>query len=131
MYAEYQFKTMLNFADALLTLLHLIIVGFNLFGWIFPSARKAHFICVAITAFCWFVLGIWFGWGYCPITDWQWHIKEKLGETNLPASFITYYANKISGMHFSDTIINFLTLVLFLAAALVSIYFNFLRREKR
>jgi len=106
---------MLYFIDALFTLLHLIIIVFNLFGWIFPATRKAHLICIIITAFCWFVLGIWFGWGYCPLTDWQCDIKEQLGESNLPASFITWFANKITGIRFSDTFINTSTLILFIA----------------
>ena len=122
---------MLYFTDLLLTLLHIIIILFNLFGWIFPATRKVHFICIVITAFCWFIPGIWFGWGYCPLTDWQWHIKEQLGETNLPASFITWLANKITGMRFSDSFINLLTLVLFILAAIGSIYFNFLKPIKK
>ncbi len=122
---------MLHLTDVLLTLLHVIIILFNLFGWIFPATRKAHFICVVITLFCWFVLGIWLGWGYCPITDWQWHVKEKLGETNLPASFITYYANKITGMHFSDSVSNIFTLILFFSAAVISVYVNFLKKKNR
>ena len=116
---------MLYLADILFTLLHIIIILFNLFGWIFPATRKANLVCIMITAFCWFVLGIWFGWGYCPVTDWQWHIKEQLGETNLPASFITWLANKITGMRFSDALINLLTLVFFLLAVIASVYFNF------
>src|SRR5690242_10333380 len=122
---------MLRAGDIALTLVHLIIIGFNLFGWIFPATRRAHFICVILTAFCWFVLGIWFGWGYCPVTDWQWHIKEKLGETNLPGSFITYYANKITGKQFSDAFIDIITLVLFLLAAVISVYVNFLKKKNK
>jgi len=122
---------MLHFIDGLFTLLHIIIILFNLFGWIFPVARKAHFICIAITAFCWFILGIWFGWGYCPLTEWQWRIKERLGETNLPDSFITWFVNKITGMHFGDTFINLLTLILFISAMIVSVYFNFLKPRKK
>ncbi len=122
---------MLYFTDVLLTLLHLIIIAFNLFGWIFPIVRKAHFISISITAFCWFILGIWFGWGYCPITDWQWHIKEKLAETNLPASFITYFANKITGTHFNDSTINILTFVLFILAFMFSVYFNFFKPGRK
>jgi hypothetical protein len=122
---------MLPVLDLLLTLLHLIIIVFNLFGWIFPVTRKANFICILLTAFCWFVLGIWFGWGYCPITDWQWRVKEQLGETNLPASFITYYADKITGRHFSDNFINVLTLTFFALAIMCSVYFNFFSRRKR
>lgn len=120
---------MLHAGDIALTLVHLIIIVFNLFGWIFPATRRAHFICIILTAFCWFILGIWFGWGYCPVTDWQWHIKEKLGETNLPGSFITYYANKITGRHFSDAFINIITLVLFVLAAVISVYVNFFKKK--
>src|SRR5438876_8993347 len=104
---------MLHFWDIVLTLLHFIIISFNLFGWIFPATRKAHFICILVTGASWFLLGIWFGIGYCPITDWQWQIKAKLGEHNLPASFITYYANKIFNKNFSDSFINIITLICF------------------
>jgi len=108
-----------------------MIILFNLFGWIFSAAKKAHFFSILITAFCWFILGIWFGWGYCPLTDWQWHIKARLGKTNLPASFITWSANELTGTRFSDTFINLLTLLLFIAAAAISVYFNFLKPGKR
>lgn len=121
---------MLHFLDILLTLLHLLIIGFNLSGWIFPVTRKLHFIFIIATAFSWLILGIWFGMGYCPITDWQWRVKEQLGEHNLPDSFITYYANKITGRDFSDSLINLLTLIFFVLAALLSVYFNFLKRKQ-
>ena len=122
---------MLYFADVIFTLLHIIIILFNLSGWILPATRKAHFICIVITAFCWFILGIWFGLGYCPLTDWQWSIKEQLGKTNLPASFITWLANKTTGMQPGDTFVNLITLVLFMLAAIVSVHFNFLRPRRR
>src|SRR6185295_10996259 len=122
---------MLHFIDGLFTLLHIIIILFNLFGWILPATRKAHFICIVITAFCWFILGIWFGWGYCPLTDWQWSIKEQLGETNLPASFITWLANKTTGMQPGDTFVDLITLALFMLAAIVSVHFNFLKPRRR
>ena len=121
---------MLQFLDAFFTLLHVIIIAINLFGWIPPATRKFHFIFIVVTAFCWFILGIWFGMGYCPITDWQWRIKERLGERNLPASFITYYINKISHSNFSDSFINLFTLIFFIAAALLSVYFNFIKRRR-
>ncbi|THU32977.1 DUF2784 domain-containing protein [Niastella caeni] len=121
---------MLPLVDALLTVLHLLIIGFNLFGWIFPATRKLHFIVIMLTAGSWFILGIWFGIGYCPITHWQWEVKEKLGEGNLPGSFITYFANKITGRQFTDDFVNKVTLVCFLAAVLLSVYVNFIKRNK-
>ena len=120
---------MLWLLDAILTFVHLVIIGFNLFGWIWPATRKAHFICVLATAASWFLLGIWFGMGYCPVTDWQWKVKEQLGEHNLPASFIKYYADKISGRDISSSLIDWVTGISFLIAALLSFYVNFIKKK--
>jgi hypothetical protein len=116
--------------DFLYTLLHLVIIGFNLLGWIWPATRKLHFILVLLTAASWLLLGIWFGMGYCPITDWQWQVKAKLGETNLPVSFIKYYADKISGRSINAAVIDFITASFFAAAALLSVYVNFIRKKE-
>jgi hypothetical protein len=121
---------MLRILDLLLTLGHFVIIGFNLFGWIWQSTRKLHFICIVFTACSWFILGIWFGIGYCPITDWQWQIKEKLGEYQLPGSFIKYYVDKISYKPVSAALIDILTAICFSLAALLSVYVNFIKKRK-
>ncbi len=115
--------------DYLLTLIHLCIVGFNLTGWIWPATRKLHLIVICMTAGCWLILGIWYGIGYCPITDWQWQIKEQLGETNLPASFIKYFADKITGLDISANLIDVITAFSFVSAATLSVYLNFFKRS--
>jgi len=119
----------LKILDILLTLFHFVIIGFNLFGWIWKRTRKLHFIVVCTTAACWFILGIWFGIGYCPITDWDWQIKTKLGEHNLPNSFIKYYADMIMGRPVDANLIDTLTAVCFFIAALLSVYLNFIRKK--
>ena len=125
------FAFLLKFFDILLTIAHLALIGFNLFGWMWIKTRKAHLVTVSLTAFCWFVLGIWFGWGYCPITDWQWKVKERLGEINLPGSFIKYYADKISGKNIDPSIVDTVTLVSFLLVIILTIYFNFFKRTRK
>jgi hypothetical protein len=123
---------MLQAADILFTFVHIAIIAFNLFGWIWPSTRKAHLICILATAASWFILGIWFGIGYCPITDWQWQVKERLGETNLPGSFVKYVFDNMTGRSFSVDSINYITLASFGIAALLSVYTNFImKREKQ
>ena len=121
---------MLKLLDIFFTFLHLSIISFNLFAWIWKKTRRAHLIVASITLICWFVLGIWYGWGYCPITDWQWKVKERLGETNLPNSFVKYFADKITGKNFQPSVIDNVTLYLFLIAIAFSIYFNFFRKKK-
>ncbi|HYM94303.1 MAG TPA: DUF2784 domain-containing protein, partial [Chitinophagaceae bacterium] len=68
---------------------------------------------------------------YCPFTEWQWNIKEKLGETNLPNSFIKYFADKITGKDFPSQVVDNVTLFLFLAAIVLSIYVNFFRKKEK
>ena len=121
---------MLVFLDILLTIVHLAIILFNLFGWIFPRTRRLHFVFIVLTAASWFILGIWFGMGYCPVTDWQWNVKEQLGERNLPSNFVEYFAEKITGYNFSERLVNTVIGVCFASAALLSVYVNFIRRRQ-
>jgi hypothetical protein len=120
---------MLAALDIFLTILHIAFTLFNLLGWIWKRTRKLHLVTISLTAASWFILGIWYGWGYCFLTDWQWNIKEKLGETNLPSSFITYFANKLTGQSVSASLITAITLVCFILATTLTIYVNFFKRS--
>jgi hypothetical protein len=87
--------TTLVLLDWFFTALHLMVTGFNLFGWIPKMTRRVHRWCVGVTAFCWLGGGLYVGnIGYCPLTDWHWDIKAQRGELPLPNSFITYLLNK-------------------------------------
>lgn len=119
---------MLKVLNIFFTILHLAIISFNLFGWIWPKTRKIHLIVVALTLASWFILGLWYGMGYCFITDWQWDIKEKLGETNLPNSFIKYFADKITGNNYPPALVDRITLLTFLLAIAITLYVNFFQK---
>ena len=120
---------MLIFLDIFYTVLHLIIIVFNLTGWIFKSTRKVHLFVVGITCFCWLILGIWYGFGYCPVTEWQWNVKVRLGENNLPASFITYLINNLLGGNVSENLITNGTGIVFLVVVVITVYLNFFKRR--
>ena len=121
----------LQLLDFLLTIFHLLIIGFNLFGWISPKTRKLHFIFVLLTAACWLGLGYWYGIGYCPVTDWQWQVKGQLGEHDLPNSFIKYEVDKISGANANAVFIDIITAASFFLAAVISVYVNFFRPKPK
>jgi hypothetical protein len=112
--------------DILLTVVHLSIVLFNLFGWIPKRTRKVHLISLSLTAASWFILGIWYGVGYCPFTEWQWRVKEKLGERNLPDNFIEYFLEKITGRDFSSAFVGNLITICFALAVVLSLFVNFI-----
>lgn len=58
-------------------LFHMGIILFVISAWIFPSLRLYHLLFILLMLSSWFVLGQWFGIGYCPITDWHWRIKQR------------------------------------------------------
>lgn len=70
------------------------------------------------------VLGIWYGWGYCPLTDWHWNIKQQLGEQHLPNSFIKYCLDKITQRSWSPAVVDRITLISLLTAVAASLYVN-------
>lgn len=115
----------LAFLDFLYTIAHLLIISFNLCGWMWNRFLRIHLVVISTTAFSWIVLGFWYGWGYCFLTDWHWDVKRQLGETDLPASFITYALTKLNLTEIPQPIIDSLTVILFIVASSLSIYRNF------
>jgi|SRR5687768_8943092 len=113
---------MLHFLNIFFTITHLTLITFILSGWIWPKTRKAHLITLAVTAGSWIILGIWYGWGYCPLTDWHWDVKENLGEKNLPSSFIKYMADKITGSDINHVLIDWVTVGGLVFGAMASMY---------
>ncbi|SFB81514.1 Protein of Unknown function [Parapedobacter composti] len=134
LYGKYVYlrnMTGLKLLDVFYTLLHLLIIGFNLTGWVWQATRRLHLYSVLATAGSWLLLGIWYGIGYCPITDWQWQVKAKLGERDLPNSFIKYQVDKLTGADVDAAVIDTTTAVSFAAVALISFYLNIVRWRKR
>ena len=120
---------MLEFLDLLFLWLHIVIILFNLFGWIWIKTRKIHFMVVLATLFSWLILGIKHGLGYCFLTDWHWHVKYKLGETDMPASFVKYFLDRYTIFHLSANTVDWITGVSFGLAILMAIYLNFIRKK--
>jgi hypothetical protein len=57
-------------------------------------------------------------------------VKKQLGEKLLPASFVKYLADKVTGLDISPRLVDNMTLWLFIAAIVCSLYFNFLHKKK-
>ena len=115
---------LLKFLDALLYMAHVLVIGFNVLGWIWQKTRKWHLLSILLTSLSWFVLGIWYGFGYCFLTDWQWNIKRKIGATALPSSFIDHFVNQVLGFSIDPVLIDNVTGITFVLAAVLSIILN-------
>ena len=104
---------------------HSSLILFNLFGWIWKPLRKINLASLLITGLSWFVLGIFYGIGYCPLTDWHYNVLNELGKTNLPASYIQYLLDFFFNITVSQKTTDLWTMILFFLALICSLYFNF------
>ena len=116
-------------------LFHTLFTLFNLFGWISRRTRKLHLITLFITAFSWFILGIWYGWGYCVCTDWHWSVREHLGYHDQQRSYIHFLLLKLTNVNFNEKLVEIITLIVFLLASILSIWLNvkdhFYKKKKK
>jgi len=79
-----------HFLNYFFFLFHTLFTLFNMFAWIPRRTRKWNLVTLLLTAFSWFVVGIWYGWGYCFCTDWHWAVREKLGYRDQENSYIHF-----------------------------------------
>jgi len=107
---------------------HTVFTLFNILGWIWKKTRLANFITLTLTAFSWFGLGIFYGFGYCFLTDWHWQVLHKLGHHDLPYSYIKYLIFRLLGTNVNEELVETLTIVVFVLAFMLSIWFNFAKK---
>jgi hypothetical protein len=111
--------------DIFFVVFHTFLIFFNLFGWIWKRTRILNLFTLIITGASWLFLGLIVGTlGYCPLTDWHFSILAKLGEINLPSSYIKYLADRLTGLDINASLVDNVTLYAFLAALVFSIFFN-------
>jgi len=112
-------------ADKVFYLFHIVLIVFNLFGWIPRSLRKWNLITLSLTAFSWFILGFFYGFGYCFLTDWHWDIREKLGYTTESDSYIHFLVTSLTALPVEAPMVDRLTAIFFFMALAASVFVNF------
>lgn len=113
-----------HFLNIFFFVFHTAFTLFNIVGWIFKSTRKLHLITLSLTAFSWFVLGIWYGWGYCFCTQWHWEVRRKLGFTDESNSYIQFLIFKLTGIKFSIQLVDISTFIVFIICFALSVWLN-------
>ena len=122
---------MYRFLDIFFVIFHTSVVIFNLFGWIWKKTRRANLYLLLLTGASWGGLGLFYGLGYCPLTDLHFRVLEKMGIYNLPNSYIKYLADRITGLSFNQDLVDSLTLYFYLAALVTSLVINYIDKRKR
>ncbi|MEJ2586071.1 MAG: DUF2784 domain-containing protein [Deltaproteobacteria bacterium] len=119
-----------TFLDYFFTVFHSSVVLFVLVGWAWRKTRRIHVILSGLIMLSWFGLGVCFGWGYCPCTDWHWAIKRELGARHLPDSYITYHLDRLTGISWEPLIVDGGVVALGVSAFILSCWLN-LRDHKK
>ncbi|MFZ6012067.1 MAG: DUF2784 family protein [Bacteroidota bacterium] len=109
---------------------HISLIFFNLFGWISSKLRKWNLVTLSLTAFSWFVLGIFYGFGYCFLTDWHWQVRDKLGYPTKSNSYIHFLITETTGISINEKLVDTITATSFFIAFALSIYTNVWSRKR-
>lgn len=100
---------MLEFLDVFFHVLHLSLIVVNLTFWMsFRTLRIAQVTLILTFVSC-VGFGFYYGIGYCFLTDWHWSVKEKLGQINLPSSYIKYVLDRVTGTNWNTELVNKVT----------------------
>jgi hypothetical protein len=94
-------------------------------GWLWTKTRKINLAVVLLTAFFWFILGIWYGFGYCPCTDWHWQVRMRLGYYDMPSSYLTFLIRSLTGYDVNKTLIDVFAVVFLLLSICASVVINY------
>jgi hypothetical protein len=115
---------MYPFLNVFFFVFHTCIILFIVFGWLCKKTRLANLIIIVLTAFSWFFLGIWYGFGYCPCTDWHWQVRMKLGIYDSSTSYLEFLVENLTGMDVSRSLVDIFAVIFLIAALFMSIVLN-------
>jgi len=117
--------------DKFFFIFHSSLIVFNLIGWAWKKTRPAHLIVTTLTALSWFGLGLWYGFGYCPSTDWHWQVRYRLGYQDLPDSYLQFLFELLTGQTIAPQLVDTVAVVALLGALGISIILNYYHWKHR
>lgn len=89
-----------------------------------PEWRLFHLAWIIMTLGSWYILGVWMGAGYCPVTDLHWTIKESLGGGRPMCDYIYYCLAKLPSTNWNTAHIEKATLFVTILAGAISLLLN-------
>ncbi|MEM7550444.1 MAG: DUF2784 domain-containing protein [Bacteroidota bacterium] len=121
----------LTLLDYFFLIFHSVFTLFNILGWIWLKTRLAHLVTVLLTLFSWSVMGIWYGFGYCFLTDWHWDVRRVLGTPPNSNSYIHFLIQETIGLDLPISWVDTGVTVVFSICFILSIALNFRDYQRR
>ncbi len=110
---------------------HNLLILFVLTGWLWCRARPWHLGLCVLTGLSWTLLGLIYGWGYCPLTDWHWQIREQLDYQQDPNSYLKLLFDSATGLSANAVVIDVLAVISLIAAAALNVGLMLMSRRGR
>lgn len=120
---------MWNALDVFFLVFHSAIILFNVFGWIFRRTRRWNLMLLLLTGFSWTFLGVFYGFGYCPLTEWHWQVLDHIGTPSPYSSYIQYFINRMTGIKLGAGLSESLTLIVYLLSLVCSVTINYFTKQ--
>jgi hypothetical protein len=114
----------LVFLDYFFVVFHTVYTFFSVFGWIWRKTRLVHLVTCVITLFSWLILGLWYGLGYCLLTDWHWDVLRALGKPPNSSSYVHFMIRETTGFDLSAAFVNTGIFLIFTVCFILSIWLN-------
>src|SRR5690606_17947752 len=98
-----------------------------------PPLRKLHLFSMAAIVVSWFGLGIFYGWGYCFLTDWHYDVRRKLDLVVDSSSYLHFLLKRLNMDWWPESTTNWLTGFIFGILLVLSILLNlqdYLKKKK-
>ena len=93
--------------------------------------RKWNLLSLLLTAGSWVFLGFFYGFGYCPFTDWHFSLLYEMGERGLPNSYVQYLFQRVLDVSVTASFADAVTLAGLVMALIMSVYVNLKDRLRR
>ncbi|SMF71407.1 DUF2784 family protein [Pseudobacteriovorax antillogorgiicola] len=103
---------------------HIAVILTNCLFWAFKGwPRKLFLASFSLTIISWLGFGIYYGLGYCFLTDIHWQILRESGDTNLPPSYIHFILERWFEIYISRSKVDLMVGLVFGFLALIYIGF--------
>jgi len=124
---------MLQVLDQGFFVAHTLLIVFNMVGWAWRRTRLLHLVTMGATSFSWFVLGWFYGLGYCVCTDWHFQVRRQLGYGDLELSYIQLLFKHFAGLSVSLEVANWIagSVFAFIVVATATVWALEWRRWRR
>ena len=115
----------LNTVDFIFSVLHVVVIMVNCFGWLSKRTLKLNLLFLVLTISSWSILGILFGVGFCFITHFHSIVLNMLFGVSVPFSFLDYMIINKLDINASSKILSLIGIVAIYLSLTLSIKKNF------